>query len=94
MELQERVRNYYEFLWARQQGLDDEVILRRMPQHLRNEVERLLWVWQSPSQYSFPLGGHKLESGYSSQCTNGTASERTVFRGLRACSLKTVQGLR
>lgn len=37
-ELQDRIRNYYSYIWQRQAGLNDSIILDDMPPHLRSDV--------------------------------------------------------
>jgi hypothetical protein len=36
--LSRRVKNYFDFLWSRQRGINDQEILQEMPYHLRKEV--------------------------------------------------------
>jgi hypothetical protein len=37
-ELQDRMRNYYSFLWSRQSVFDEASILSELPTHLRRDV--------------------------------------------------------
>jgi hypothetical protein len=42
MKLQQRVLNYYEYLWCRKKGLDEEDMLSTLPESLRTEVSLYL----------------------------------------------------
>lgn len=42
IKLQQRIQNYYEYLWSRRKGLDEEDLLQNLPESLRAEVALFL----------------------------------------------------